>query len=294
MRKGHASVTALAVASARALASASGRALVDPKDAMAEAMLPGPLASALRALSRTGVGRQVLSPALVRASLGMVDHLALRCALIDALLAAALDPGLAQDIEQVVIVGAGLDSRAHRLDALRRAHVYEVDHPSSQAQKRTRTAGLPIEAGALSYVAVDLSVAALGPALRDEGFDAAARSVFVIEGVVPYLRREATRELVRQLGNVCAPGSQVMVSYVPEGTRWLAHTRWLIDASLKLIGEPLGDLLSPEELHAMFTAAGFAIVRDDDTRAWAEVLCPQRAREPLIAYERLVLARRLE
>jgi hypothetical protein len=39
---------------------------------------------------------------------------------------------------QVVILGAGFDSRAHRLPALRSGRVFEVDHPATQATKRAR------------------------------------------------------------------------------------------------------------------------------------------------------------
>src|SRR6516225_8657373 len=57
-----------------------------------------------------------------------------RTRLIDEWLCAAMRVGL----EQVVILGAGFDSRAWRLPAVAHARVFEVDHPSTSAEKRRR------------------------------------------------------------------------------------------------------------------------------------------------------------
>ena len=57
--------------------------------------------------------------------------------------------------EQLVILGAGLDSRAWRLDALKDSVVFEVDHPASQAWKRERSAAVPYKAKDVRFVAVD-------------------------------------------------------------------------------------------------------------------------------------------
>ena len=43
-----------------------------------------------------------------------------------------------QDVSQVVILGAGFDCRAYRLEALRGARVFEIDHPATQAVKRAQ------------------------------------------------------------------------------------------------------------------------------------------------------------
>src|SRR5690348_6393101 len=118
MRKGRESLTAAAVAFARALASGPRGALIDPHDALAERVLPAPLAQAAHGLRALPAGGQ-LAAALTAASFGFVDHIALRSAMIDRMLEDALRAGL----RQVVILGAGLDTRAHRLAALRDAVV---------------------------------------------------------------------------------------------------------------------------------------------------------------------------
>jgi methyltransferase (TIGR00027 family) len=55
-----------------------------------------------------------------------------RTRLIDEAITASVD----DKVTQVVILGAGFDSRAYRLPALRRALVFEVDHPDTQRAKR--------------------------------------------------------------------------------------------------------------------------------------------------------------
>lgn len=283
MRKAFASLTATAVASARALATGNPSTLTDPHDTAARQLLPAALGLAVDALERTRVGQRVVSPLLVRASLGMVDHVALRCAAIDGLLCEALEQG----VEQVVIVGAGLDGRAHRLPALRQAVVYEVDHPASQRAKRERAAALAITARALRYVPVDLAAEPLAPALLRAGFDSRARCFAIVEGVLPYLSRAQIAELLGQLASLCARGSALLLSYVPEDAAWLRLSRWLVAPSLRAIGEPLGDLPSPEELSARLSEHGFTVTRD----ATPAELTAHRG-EPLVAYERMLLAHR--
>lgn len=283
MRKAFASLTATAVASARALATGNARALADPHDSVAHKLLPAPLGRAVEAVGATRLGQRLVSPLLLRMSLGMVDHIALRCAAIDGRLCAALEAG----VQQVLIVGAGLDGRAHRLPALRDATVYEVDHPASQRSKRERAEGLAVTARALRYVPLDLSCEPLEPALRAAGFDPNASSFVVVEGVLPYLRSAQIEELVRQLAAVCSAGSQLVLSYVPAGARWLRLSRFLVASSLRAIGEPLGDLPQPGQLSALFAAHGFGVEIDATPGELVD-----HVGEPLVAYERILHARR--
>jgi methyltransferase (TIGR00027 family) len=283
VRKRLSSLTATAVATARALATGNARALTDPRDTVAHALLPVPLGLALGAVEGTRLGQRVLSPLLVRASLGMIDHVALRCAAIDARLCAALEAGT----KQVLIIGAGLDGRAHRLEALRAATLFEIDHPASQRGKRERAAGLAIKADALRYVPVDLAHESFEPALRATDFDPGAATFAIVEGVLPYLKTRHIEALVRQLAAVCGPGSELVVSYVPSDAAWLRFSRWLVGPALHAIGEPLGDLPEPGELSALLSSHGFDVALDAPPAEFAA-----HGGVPPVAYERMVLARR--
>jgi methyltransferase (TIGR00027 family) len=95
-------------------------------------------------------------------------------------------------IDQLVILGAGYDTRAHRLDCLSDRAVYEIDHPNTQARKRTVLARANLSAAtAPRYVAVDFERDDLTAALIASGCQPAQRSMFLWEGVTQYLSSEA-------------------------------------------------------------------------------------------------------
>ena len=88
---------------------------------------------------------------------------------------------------QVVILGAGLDGRAWRLD-VPGATFFEVDHPASQAEKRDRATELT--GTPPTYVPVDFAHDVLTDALEAAGHRADQPTTWIWEGVVPYLTRE--------------------------------------------------------------------------------------------------------
>jgi methyltransferase (TIGR00027 family) len=100
---------------------------------------------------------------------------------------------VAKGVDQVVILGAGLDSRPYRFSAeLARVEVFEVDHPATAARKQERVAavlGSPPEN--ITYVRADLAREDLEGLLTSAGFDPEA-SVFVLWcGVTMYLDAES-------------------------------------------------------------------------------------------------------
>ncbi len=280
MRKGHASATALLIAAARSLASHTRAAAVDPQDRLAEHLLPRPLSLGLRALHSTPLA-SVIAPLAVKASFGLVDHVALRTAMIDR----ALVDAARADIRQLVILGAGLDTRAHRLPTLRESTVYEVDHPDSQRQKREHSADLPVLCSALHYVAADLTEATLAARLEAAGHRQDAPTSWLAEGLVPYLPRPALQRMLAVIASRSTAGSRFAITYV---TPDHISAGALVRRALALIGEPLRTPLTPADMAQLLAAAGFAVQEDSDTRDWAAALSPQR--KPLLTYERLVLA----
>jgi AcrR family transcriptional regulator len=70
----------------------------------------------------------------------------------------AIRAALARGIDPLVLLGAGFDTRAHRLPGIERVRVIEVDHPATQAMKRRVVSSAPAHA---TYVPVDLTRDAL-------------------------------------------------------------------------------------------------------------------------------------
>jgi len=122
---------------------------------------------------------------------------------------------VADGIRQVVILASGLDSRAYRLDWPAGTSVYEIDQPQVLAYKSTTLA----ENGAIPSadrreVAIDLRQD-WPAALCAAGFDPAARTAWLAEGLLMYLPAEAQDRLFTQIGELSAVGSRVSAETAP-------------------------------------------------------------------------------
>lgn len=273
MRDGRPSFTASAVAAAR------GVAHVDP---LATALLDGPLSLVARA------GRAGRAPAAVLnvATLGLVDHIEMRTRAIDEALREAVREGL----RQVVILGAGLDARAWRMPELAAVHVFEVNHPSTQAYKRERVGSRRAEARDVRFVAVDFARDSLEDALKAAGHDADAPTFWLWEGVTPYLPVEAVRATLGAVARRSARASRIAVTYgTPRGSPLGTTAVRIASLGFRAIGEALVGLLSPEAMHAELAAVGYRLLEDQSARMWGERFGAGR-RRLLLVDEHLAVA----
>ena len=163
-------------------------------DRFAEAFLDGRLSAALTA-AKVPVTGGVVTEVIDRRWPGPRTSVIVRTRFIDEAVEAAVGDG----IEQIVILGAGFDARAYRLDVAKTARVFEVDERATQTVKRhvisERLGSIPPN---VTYVAVDFERDDLGAALREAGLDTSARVVFIWEGVTPYLTPEAVDATLRR------------------------------------------------------------------------------------------------
>jgi methyltransferase (TIGR00027 family) len=164
-------------------------------------------------------------------------------------------------VQQLVILGAGLDSFAYRRPPLlERLRVFEVDHPSSQAWKRERLGSAGIrQPENLFFAPIDFEVETLREGLESAGFSFGAPAIFTWIGVTMYLTLpaiEATLSTVRG----CAVGSKIVLTYdLPRsslGTRGLALTNAIRDVAADM-GEPFISLFEPAEAEALLRRCGF-------------------------------------
>lgn len=129
--------------------------------------------------------------------------LAARTRFFDDAVVEALDAG----VRQVVIIGAGYDSRSWRL-ARPGARFFEVDHPATQADKRGRA-----PSGGPCYVPVDLGSGSLRDALPAAGYRTAEPGLFLAEGLTMYLTEPQVRDLCHTLSRLAASGSRLAVNF---------------------------------------------------------------------------------
>ncbi|CAL9282349.1 SAM-dependent methyltransferase [Streptomyces sp. SudanB182_2057] len=117
-------------------------------------------------------------------------------------------------IRQVVLVAAGMDTRAFRLTWPAGTTVYEIDHQALMEEKRARLARLGAEA-AVERVEVKADLARDWlPALKQAGFDPAKPTLWIAEGLMFFLTEEQVVHLLRTLGSASAPGSWLAVDFV--------------------------------------------------------------------------------
>jgi methyltransferase (TIGR00027 family) len=284
LREGRPSITAAMVSFAR------GVGVKEPiPDPLAGELLPGPLGQVLRHV-RDSERMRPLGRAFLRyATLGLVDHISLRTLAIDAFVDEAVRAGIAQ----CVILGAGLDARAYRLPALEGKKVYEVDHPSTQRFKRSRSARLPAPLAELDYVSVDFGREALDERLLEAGFDASQPTLFLWEGVTMYLSHEAVDDSLSRLSRLAAPGSMLATTYSIPNPLGSPPGEFAKKVLFGLVfGEPMVGEFTPEAMRSMLEAHGFRVVRDDQGDAWARAASVDGHIAKLFHGERLVVARK--
>ena len=174
---------------------------------------------------------------------------------------------------QVVMLGAGLDTRAWRMDELADATVFEVDHPASQADKRRRIGDRPPVCGRLVHVPVDFRRDDLPVALADAGHRASEPTTWVWEGVVPYLTRDAMTSTLGAVAECSAPGSRLVVNYqAPSLVATVGRllSRIIIRLARRtnpMADEPWRSLWSADQMREALESAGFHVLSDDDLYA---------------------------
>jgi len=186
--------------------------------------------------------------------------IAFRSRLAEEALIAAFDQG----VRQVVILGAGLDTLAHRNPRPGALRVFEADHPATQAWKRGLLAAAGMaDPGGLAYVPVDFERDALADCLVGAGFDPGAPAFFSWLGVVPYLTEEA---IFGTLGWIAAlrGGARVVFDYgnPPAAGEALEAGRRDLARRVAAAGEALKTSFETPVLHARLGVLGFQVLED--------------------------------
>ena len=141
---------------------------------------------------------------------GTSEFLAIRTRFFDDQARAASTAG----IRQVVVLAAGLDCRAFRLDWPDDVQLFELDLPELFAFKEPVLASVGAVARCVrAVVAVDLR-GQWADALTAAGFDPGAATVWLAEGLLPYLDNPQRDQLLATVTQLSAPGSQVVFDYI--------------------------------------------------------------------------------
>lgn len=167
-----------------------------------------------------------------------------------------LDHAVQNGVTQYVLLGAGLDTFAHR-NPYPSLRVFEVDHPATQQWKRDllQTTGLT-DPPNLTYTPVDFEQQSLSDQLHAAGFDAATPTFFAWLGVVPYLKLNAFRETLRFIATR-PPGGGVVFDYGQPRAVLPQHeqqARASLASRVYLAGEAFQVFFTPPEIAAELAA----------------------------------------
>ena len=186
---------------------------------------------------------------------------AARCNYVDE----AVQSAMQEDFLQFVNLGAGVDTRFHRMSFPMRAKLFEADTVASQ---RVNLSLLPAEKRnpQVNYIACDFETENWLELLEAAGFDKEQKTVFIWEGVSMYLSQEALANTLAMFGQQ-ASGSRMVLDIfdVPEDRATMAAIK-----TMNWIGEPMRSLVSSEAFEGMAEETSLQVVELLDDMAITE------------------------
>jgi methyltransferase (TIGR00027 family) len=194
---------------------------------------------------------------------GSVGCIAGRTRYIDEYLQKCINDG----IKQLVILGAGYDSRPYRFNELKdQVKVFEVDHPATQRMKIEKIkkifSSLPSH---VVYVPINFENEKLETRLAESGYNKNLKTLFIWEGVTMYLTAEAVDETLSFVAHNSGRGSSILFNYifqsVVDGTNKAENANKIIKSYGKR-GEPLRFGIEEGTIDKFLSERGFSQIKN--------------------------------
>lgn len=164
--------------------------------------------------------------------------------------------------EQVVLLGAGYDSRRARLrEHLVGKRVFEVDHPATARAKAERAASAfgGARLAPAQEVQVDFVRESFADALLAHGFEQGAPTAWVWEGVSMYLPEAGVLECLQRIAGLSGPGSWVSFDALTNPGGLEGASLRALSAALRVVGEPFLWTPSPLDLARVVSRSGLDV-----------------------------------
>jgi len=247
--------------------------------------LMGPL---WRCFSQVWFIKRRLIRAFEKEDTGVANFVVGRTRYIDDLLNSQIEGG----IKQLVILGAGYDTRAYRFSRLEgQAKVFELDDFATLKLKFARLRfGLRSFPKNVAYVPIDFNRDRLDLRLFQSGYDKTLKTFFIWEGVVNYLTPEAVDKTLAFIASNSGQGSSVVFDYyfasVVDGTSELYEARKAREVVAE-VGEPLLFGINPDKLAGFLSSRGFKLTQNLKSESLKEMYFKGKSQQrkvfPLVA-----------
>ncbi|MDY6959109.1 MAG: SAM-dependent methyltransferase [Halobacteriota archaeon] len=116
-------------------------------------------------------------------------------------------------VEQIVVMGAGFDLRALRYSKGKDVKVFELDQRNTQDMKIETMKEAGIEHDHIAFVSVDFNEESWVEKLLNNGFDPTRRTLFLWESVAIYLEEDVIKDTLKKVADISAEGSLVAMDF---------------------------------------------------------------------------------
>lgn len=183
----------------------------------------------------------------------------------------SLAAAIARGVDQMVVLGAGLDTFAYRSPlAGKLTRIFEVDFPATQEWKRRRLAetGIAIPDN-LTFAPIDFTRDTLEAGLKRAGVDLSRPVFFSWLGVTYYLERQTVLDTFATIGRLPA-GTEIVFDYSDDATKHgiaVSLIYRFLSWRVARMGEPWKSHFRPAEIVPELTGRGFGDIEDLDADA---------------------------
>lgn len=143
---------------------------------------------------------------------GIYEYVIARTKYIDAV----FKQSLADGFDQVLIFGAGFDTRALRFqDQAKFTTIFELDVPTTQDAKirQYQKRGLSVPQN-VAFLPIDFDKESLPEKMEEAGFGRNRKSLFILEGLLMYLQPESVDKTFRTIQDFAGTGSEIVFDYI--------------------------------------------------------------------------------
>lgn len=238
----------------RAASSLETNCHYDSDDDLAVRLLPGFFKVLLHIPSFRRFFSHILPPP------GIYEYVIARTKYIDAVFKQAL----VEQFDQILLFGAGFDTRALRLqNEAQHTRLFELDAPLTQQAKiqqyNKRNLSIPSN---VVFIAIDFDKESLPHNLDTAGFYKDRRSLFVLEGLLMYLEPESVQATFQTIREYAGIGSRVVFDYIQASV--LRHENTLygeagLTDSVSKAGEQWRFGIEPGEIASFVATYGFQV-----------------------------------